>query len=320
MTDTAVPAFDVAELRSGSRRSEFRGCLADIGAFYLTGSGLSEADHQPARDVAIDFFTRSGEAEKQAMMSPVPTIRRGFTRLESESTARITNTGQYTDYSMSYSMGTSGNLFPERAFEAVWTRYFADLHGVAKEVATHVVTAAEGRPADGVESFVDGEPVLRLRYFPEVPADRVAEEQPLRMAPHYDLSIVTLIHQTPCANGFVSLQCEVGDTFADLPAVPDALVVFCGAVATLVADGRVKAPRHHVAAPLREQRAGSSRTSSVFFLRPSPDFAFSVDRARECGFDVSLPDGTATFGDWIGGNYVNIRKASAMPNAVPQVP
>ena len=315
MTDTAVPAFDLAELRNGARQRELRGCLAGIGAFYLTGSGLSEADHKPARDVAVDFLTRAGEAEQQAMMSPVSTIRRGFTRLESESTARITNAGDYTDYSMSYSMGTSGNLFPEAAFEAVWTRYFAELHDVAREVARHVLTAVAGRPAGGMESFVDGEPVLRLRYFPEVPADRVAEEQPLRMAPHYDLSIVTLIHQTPCANGFVSLQCEVGGTFVDLPAVPDALVVFCGAVATLVTDGRVKAPRHHVAAPAREQRAGSSRTSSVFFLRPSPDFTFSVRRARECGFDVSLPDGTATFSDWIGGNYINIRKLAAPPDA-----
>jgi deacetoxycephalosporin-C synthase len=312
MTDTAVPTFDLVELQNGLRQDEFRTCLTEKGVFYLKESGPSETDHKSARDVAVDFFEHGGEEEKKAVTSPIPTMRRGFTKLESESTARITNTGEYTDYSMSYSMGTSDNLFPTQEFETVWTRYFDQMYGAAQEVARQVLNSVGARPEGGMDSFVDCEPVLRLRYFPEVPEDRVAEEQPLRMAPHYDLSIVTLIHQTPCSNGFVSLQCEVGGTFVDLPAVPDTVLVFCGAVATLVADGKVKAPEHHVAAPAQDQRVGSSRTSSVFFLRPNPDFTFSVPRARECGFDVSLPGDTATFNEWIGGNYINIRKTATL--------
>jgi deacetoxycephalosporin-C synthase/deacetoxycephalosporin-C hydroxylase len=139
----------------------------------------------------------------------------------------------------------------------------------------------------------------------------VAETEPLRMAPHYDLSIVTLLKQTPCPNGFVSLRVQRDGEFVEVPAVPGAMLVFCGAVASIVTQNRAISPRHHVAAPGADQRVGSERTSNVFFLRPSGDFEFSVPAARELGFDISLDGERATFEEWIGGNYVNIRKKAA---------
>jgi deacetoxycephalosporin-C synthase len=310
MTDTTVPTFSLTELRQGLRPEEFRDCLLNKGAFYLTECGGSAAEHQLATDIALDFFEHGSAQQKEAVTSRIPTIRRGFTRLESESTAKITDSGNYTDYSMSYSMGTTDNLFPTDTFEKIWTGYFDRMYLAAQQTARTVLQAAASCPLDELDLLLDCDPVLRLRYFPEVPEDRAAENEPLRMAPHYDLSIVTLIQQTPCANGFVSLQCEIGGTMVDLPARQDAAVVLCGAVATIIADGKVKAPRHHVAAPPADRRVGSSRTSSVFFLRPSSDFAFSVPRARELGFDVSLTGERATFADWIGGNYIDLRKAA----------
>jgi deacetoxycephalosporin-C synthase/deacetoxycephalosporin-C hydroxylase len=305
--DTTIPTFNLADLQAGCDQEEFRRCLADKGVFYLSDSGLSETDQKVAKDVAVDFFEHGTAEQKRAVTSKDPTVRRGFTGLESESTAKITNSGQYTDYSMCYSMGTSDNLFPTADFERVWTGYFDRMYDASREVARQVLKTTGTEPDGGVEAFVDCEPVLRFRYFPEVPEHRSAEEEPLRMAPHYDLSTVTLIQQTPCPNGFVSLQVEVDGVFVDLPAKPDLVVVFCGAVATLATGGQVKAPRHHVAAPGRDRIAGSSRTSSVFFLRPNADFTFSVPLARRCGFDIGLDGDTATFQDWISGNYVNLR-------------
>lgn len=305
--DTTIPTFSLAGLQAGNDQEEFRRCLADKGVFYLSDSGLPEDGHKVARDVAVDFFDHGTAAQKRAVTSKDPTVRRGFTGLESESTAKITNSGRYTDYSMCYSMGTSDNLFPTTDFAHVWTGYFNRMYEASREVARQVLKTTGTEPDGGVEAFVDCEPVLRFRYFPEVPEHRSAEEEPLRMAPHYDLSTMTLIQQTPCPNGFVSLQAEVDGTFVDLPARPDRVVVFCGAVATLATGGQVKAPRHHVAAPDRDRIAGSSRTSSVFFLRPNPDFTFSVPLARQHGFDIGLNGDTATFQDWISGNYVNLR-------------
>ena len=306
-----IPTFDIEDLKQGNQRDRFSECLTRHGVFFVTGCAVSEADHRSARDVAIDLFEHGTTSEKKRVSTLVPTTRRGFTSLESESTARITDTGDYTDFSMCYSMGTSQNLFPNDAFRETWETYFDLLNGVAKEIAKAVLDAVDAKLDDNgnVDEFLQCDPVLRLRYFPEVPEHRVAEKEPLRMAPHYDISTVTLIHQTPCPNGFVSLQCEIDGVYSDVPAVPDTLLVICGAVATLVSGGKIKAPRHHVVAPGRDKRVGSGRTSSVFFLRPTSNFEFDVRKARAYGLDVSLKGDRATFGEWIGGNYVNIRKA-----------
>ncbi len=306
-----VPTFSLAELRRGLRQDEFLGCLTEKGVFYLTDYGASTVDHQLATDTAMDFFEHSSAEEKHRVTTMTPTIRRGYSGLEAESTAQVTSTGEYSDYSMSFSMGIGENLFPTHEFEQVWAGYFDRLYGIAQATAREVLSAAGMAPPGGADELLDGDPVLRLRYFPDVPKDRIAEEEPLRMAPHYDLSIITLIHQTPCANSFVSLQAQIGDSMVDLPFVQDAIIVMCGAVATLMSGGAVLAPRHHVLAPPADKRVGSGRTSSVFFFRPSPGFTFSVSAARKCGLDVAVTGETSTFGDWIGRNYATLRTPAA---------
>jgi deacetoxycephalosporin-C synthase/deacetoxycephalosporin-C hydroxylase len=301
-----MSVISLAELRQGLHQEELRKCVTETGLFYLTEYGISEEDHRLATDVAMDVFERSTQEEKQALTTKNGTIRRGFSGLEAESTALVTNNGEYSDYSMCFSMGISHNLFPSPRFEAVWTDYFNRLYCVAQETSRAVLNSTGTYEGGSMEELLDCDPVLRLRYFPEVPEHRVAERVPLRMAPHYDLSIVTLIHQTPCANGFVSLQAKIAGELVDLPVVPDAVLVMCGAVATVVTQGAVPATEHHVAAPPAHMRVGSGRTSSVFFLRPRPTFTFSVPKARKYGLNVSLAADTATFGEWIGINYLEM--------------
>jgi deacetoxycephalosporin-C synthase len=315
MASTKVATFSLPELQEGRRRDELRNCLTKIGAFYLTDYGMSEADHGLARATIMNFFAHGSEEQKLAVTNMTPSLRRGYSRLEMESTAKVTNAGEYSDYSMAYSMGTSNNLFPSLEFEQVLTPYFQDLYRTSRDTAREVLTTIEAEYKDGIDSLLDCDPLFRFRYFPEVPEHRCAEHQALRMAPHYDLSIVTLIHQTPCANGFVSLQCEYGNTQLELPYRSDACVVLSGAVLAIVSRGAAKAPKHQVLAPPRAQQAGSERTSCVFFLRPKPDFTFSIPAARACGLDISLAGNTATFKDWIGGNYVNMHTKKREPSS-----
>ena len=306
MTNTKVPIFSLLDLQQGHHRDEFRSCLTEMGVFYLKDYGVSEDEHRIARETIMHFFEHGSEEQKGSLINTRPRIRRGYSKLEVESTARATNTGEYSDYSMAFSMGLADNLFPSREFEDVLTPYFQALYRATQGTAKEVLKTIEAECGGEINSFLDCDPLLRFRYFPEVPEDRCAEYKPFRMAPHYDLSIVTLNHQTPCPNGFVSLQCEVGGEFVDLPHIPNTAVVVCGAVAVVVSDGKVKAPKHQVQAPSSKQQAGSSRTSSVLFLRPKSDFTFSVPAARACGLDISLNGDTATFKDWMGGNYVNM--------------
>lgn len=311
MADVTVPTFSLAELKKGECREEFRQCVTRMGVFYLTDYGVTEQDHRIATETTMDFFANGSLAEKSAVTTNVPTLRRGYSALEAESTAQVTNTGTYTDYSMSFSMGVGGNLFPSENFETVWTNYFDILYGAAQQTARMVLIGSGAYAGGDLDTLLDCDPVLRLRYFPEVPEHRAAGREPRRMAPHYDLSIITLIHQTPCANGFVSLQAEIDGKMVDLPHVEDAVVVLCGAIAPLVTKGSVPAPNHHVVSPDETRLKGSDRTSSVFFLRPSTDFTFSVPDARKWGLDVSLAAEKATFGEWIGTNYVTMHSAKS---------
>jgi deacetoxycephalosporin-C synthase/deacetoxycephalosporin-C hydroxylase len=319
MNKIQVPTFSLPELRAGKCKDEFRNCLEKMGVFYLKNIGIAEASHARAVHAAMDFFISGSEEDKRKVTNTIPDIRRGYARLEGESTARVTNTGEYSDYSMAYSMGLSGNLFPSPEFERAFNFYFEETYSAAQTTAREVLTTIGANHPGGIDRLVDScDPLLRLRYFPDVPQDRCAEREPLRMAPHYDLSIVTLIQQTPCANGFVSLQCHAGDRQILLPHCPDATIVLCGAVASIVSGGKVKAPRHQVRAPTSEYRVGSARTSSVFFLRPSADFRFSVSVAKACDLDVSLPGPTATFKEWISGNYVTMHTKESAARGVPE--
>lgn len=306
-----VPTFSLQDLKAGRNKASFKECLTKKGIFFLTHTGLTDADHAAARETCVSFFKTGSEAEKKAVTLGNRNARRGFSGLEWESTAVVTETGQFSDYSTCYSMGIDNNLFPNREFENTWQGYFDKMYSASQDTARVVLDAVDAKPVDGVDSFLDCEPLLRLRYFPDVPENRVAEEEPLRMGAHYDLSTITLVHQTACQNGFVSLQCEVDGEFVDLPTKPDSMVVFCGAVGTLVSNGQIKAPKHRVKSPGRDQRTGSSRTSSVFFLRPKPSFSFNVPQAIEWGFNIRIPTETTTFGDWLGGNYVNMRRDTA---------
>ena len=86
---TMIPSFSLTELKEGMHQDTFRKCLTQIGAFYLENSGISDADHEPARITGLRFFEHSNSAEQKAATSPIPTARRGFSRLESESTALL---------------------------------------------------------------------------------------------------------------------------------------------------------------------------------------------------------------------------------------
>ncbi|MDK1288222.1 2OG-Fe(II) oxygenase family protein [Pseudoalteromonas umbrosa] len=308
MSTQSIPVFSLQDLKKGLQKKALLECVSKKGLFYLSDYGFDDTRHRTATNVGLDFF-QNGSAQEKALCSNLDkSQRRGFSELEAESTATITNNGNYSDYSMCYSMGLSDNVFPNDNFKSIWSDYYNDIYDIARDTVGAVMSAA-GVFTDNeekFEEFMDCNPLLRLRYFPDVPEDRIAEKVPMRMAPHYDLSIVTLIQQFGCPNGFVSLHVEVDGELIKVPAVPNTILILCGAVAKIVSKGKILAPIHHVASPPTDLAVGSERTSMVFFLRPNSNFSFSVPEARKLGLDVCIKSEQATFGQWVGENYLEL--------------
>ncbi|MBB5877201.1 2OG-Fe(II) oxygenase family protein [Xanthomonas sp. 3498] len=313
MNERTVPTFALENIMRGEQMEELRRCASEQGVFYLEVNGPLNDAHVQAGNAAMTFFANADDAAKQAVTNSRPNMRRGFSPLGSESTARCTNTGEYSDYAMVYSMGISGNLFPTQDFQRLWSNYFDIYYAISQQTAKAVLRSMDVHLHTDIDTLLDCDPVLRFRYFPDVPEDRCAEQQPNRMAPHYDLSIVSLILQTPCPNGFVSLQVELDGHFVELAPRPGCVVVFCGSIAPLVSDGKIKAPQHRVVSPSRTQRIGSNRTSSVLFLRPRSEFTFSVPLAKALGMGDDLSGERATFGEWCGANYMEMHVMSPQP-------
>jgi isopenicillin N synthase-like dioxygenase len=112
---------------------------------------------------------------------------------------------------------------------------------------------------------------LRYLQYPDVPLDACADisgNASDRMAAHFDLDVITLLHQTPCENGFVSLEAKLGEEYVKVPAIRGTLVVNLGEVIRLLTGGSVRATLHRVARPPRNLHQGSARDVAVFFQAP----------------------------------------------------
>lgn len=158
-----IPIFSLQTLHGDTRKADLRRCLAEKGVFYLVDHGIPEDEYKNFETTTIDFFNNASDAEKANVNNENPAIRRGFSELESESTAKITVNGNYTDYSMCYSMGTTNNLFPSEQFETVWTNHFDRLHKLAKTIAKTLLQVATDGSEDSSDCLDNCDPVLRAQ-------------------------------------------------------------------------------------------------------------------------------------------------------------
>lgn len=160
--------FSLPALQLGAEADEFWECLTTHGLFYIIDHGLTEGAHLLARKGVMNFFENASEKEKQLILNIDPNKRRGYSALESESTAQVTNNGNYSDFSMAFSMGLSENLFPTPKFEKVWKKYFNSLFVIAKQLANVILKILEFYCKIESSQMSSYDPVLRFRYFPDV--------------------------------------------------------------------------------------------------------------------------------------------------------
>lgn len=296
-----VPVLDLGAMLDASRPSARRARLGALreavtssGFLYLKNHGIAETDLEAIAGTTRSFF---GEPEAYKRRFDRHAQVRGYTSYRFESTARFFGTSRGKDLCMKYTMGPeltpdqvrerlsseddvaanaySTNLFPDQRFRAAWVRYYEQVHRVSGQLLELLGDALDlGTESRRVwaEMLIErscGE--LRYLQYPDVPRDACSDVDGNvadRMAAHFDLDVVTLLHQTPCKNGFASLEAELDGGFVKVPALRGTLVVNLGEVTRLLTGGRVRATLHRVARPPRHLHRGSARDVTVFFQAP----------------------------------------------------
>jgi deacetoxycephalosporin-C synthase/deacetoxycephalosporin-C hydroxylase len=296
-----VPVLDLAILRGANGTGEQRKGLVALreavthsGFFYVKNHGISEEEIEAISNSTRSFF---GQPEEYKKAFDRHQQVRGYTGYRFESTARFFGTGKGKDLCMKYTIGPeltpeevreritseediasnaySPNIFPDSGFREVWANYYDRVHRASMALLEALGEALE---LDTESRNVWGEMLIEkscgeLRFFqyPDVPRIACADipgNGADRMAAHFDMDVITLLHQTPCENGFISLEAKIGEEFVKIPAIRGALVVNLGEVLRLLTGGQIKATVHRVVRPPQSQHFGSARDVLVFFQAP----------------------------------------------------
>mmetsp|Transcript_43617 Transcript_43617/g.102850 ORF Transcript_43617/g.102850 Transcript_43617/m.102850 type:complete len:345 (+) Transcript_43617:66-1100(+) len=323
------PAFDLQALEAAvhpDRRAEpwsrqmiesFVRALREDGLLYLSNTGVDvDALAAEVRRVTEPVMNLPEAESRDLMATGFPP--NGLTRDEAESTAAVVGKGSYSDLCAKWSFSSSGeNILPADAdghFKSAWTA----AHVAWDDICVRLLNLIG--PALGISStqlwqqlMKEGNRVGLLRFlrYPDVPKDRASDVggHPERMAPHHDLDVITLLHQTPCLNGFVSLQGLVNGEWVDVPASPQTLVVNFGEALSILSAGAVKATTHRVLSPPADKLEGSARQTLVMFWEPPAEFKLKPLDDSNFGEYTYGVDGMP-FGEWLANAVSKLQGAS----------
>lgn len=170
--------FSLDEVLNGRRPDELRASIEAGHPIYLTDHGLTQSDHEEVVHSGMDFFIHGSVGEKEAVCNSSRSCR-GYSALDSESTAAAVGIGEFGDHAMVFSMGMDGNVFPNSPFRRTWEEYYGKMNAVAVAVSQAFLETL-GIPHEEASAASRSEAVLRFRYWPAVGEDRWVRATQLR--------------------------------------------------------------------------------------------------------------------------------------------
>jgi isopenicillin N synthase-like dioxygenase len=224
-----VPVLDLAamlDVRNGSRRRQLaalRDAVTSSGFLYLKNHGIAE---DALAAISCETRTFYGQPEAYKRSFDHRDQIRGYTGYRVESTARLFGTSHGKDLCMKYTMGPelspeeiraritsdedlasnaySPNVFPTPSFRAAWVTYDNAVHRASMQLLELVGDALEldAKSRELWRKMLVERSCGELRYFqyPDVPraacTDVAVDGFADRMAAHFDMDVITLLHQT----------------------------------------------------------------------------------------------------------------------------
>jgi isopenicillin N synthase-like dioxygenase len=325
----------------------FADALRTAGFVQVTGHG-ADPDVMAAAVAAAALFFGQSEAEKRLACSK-DRARRGYSPSLAENFASLlpgAPTGTPNDAVEKFRLGPlvddaekagdpayydckEGRLHfysntwdgTPPTFAPALTAYYRAMEGVAA-VLVRLLEAALGLPAGHFAGRMRRHTsILTVNHYPPLPpassSNNRRDELDVRVAAHTDVSMFTVVAQTPAPGGRGGLQMyhAATDTYRTVPHVPGALVVNIGDCLRDWSGGRLASTRHRVAlAPTGDGESGAaSRYSLAYFV--SPDHDAVLDWPAEGGAgDGAVEAGAAA------GTYAQWRKDRIKTAMKPKAP
>lgn len=292
-TTNVVPLIDMAQWRSGDpderRRTaeEVDSALTEVGFLIVTNHGIPNELIDDVRSACDDVFALPPETKlryRQTDGIGGP----GWTPIGAEANSYASGQASPPDLKETWTVGPVApgalvptslgvipveNKFPAEvpAFEPTVKRYLDAGVALSSELLELMAVAANV-PADTF-NLQCTPPLHNLNltwYPPMTDGDKVTEPEPgqFRIGPHSDFGTITILHREASDP---PLQVQLADgTWADLPHVPDALVVNTGDQVAYWSGGRWRSNPHRIPAPTGEA-AREGRLSLVLFLETAMD-------------------------------------------------
>lgn len=284
-----VPIIDLGDLRRKmdnptTRQNAVKSFLQKCqkwGVFYIKNHGMDQA--------VLDELTRESKREIEGLSAEErakyhytnhqthEVEKRGYVGGEDNQQKEVfDDDGLLTvDYITKWEWGDVQNVAPTAAFAHRFENYYDHVTGIASFLAGTACTGL-GVAQRTTKAFSEGGTILKLENFPDMPQEQDATK--LRFCEHTDIDVVTVLYQTPCDSGAVSLQAMVDGDWVGLPAIEGTMIVNFGEVMQSVAADRVKAAYLRVVGPSTQNLEGTARVSVVGFYRPPYDFEFQVPK------------------------------------------
>lgn len=283
-----APLIDLDQWRSDDTDERQRtaeavdAALRDVGFLIITNHGIPIEMIDSVRSACADVFALPADAKLQYRQSK-GIGGPGWTPIGAEANSYASGEASPPDLKETWTVGpvapgavvpTSlgilpvNNVFPAEvpAFEPAVRRYLDAGVALSSELL-ELMAAAAGVPSDTF-NLQCTPPLHNLNltwYPPMIDGDDVVEPEPgqFRIGPHSDFGTITVLHRE-ASDPPLQVQLSNG-TWADLPHVPDALIVNTGDQLAYWTGGRWRSNPHRIPAPTGEA-AREGRLSLVLFL------------------------------------------------------
>ncbi|MEC4762679.1 isopenicillin N synthase family dioxygenase [Mycobacterium sherrisii] len=295
----SAAAVPVVDLRAGAEqlRAGLREAAHEVGFFYLTGHGVSEALTNRLLEAARSLFALP-DADKDAMAMVRSPHFRGYTRMGGERTLGRVDWREQIDIGPERpAIGGPGkpdylwlqgpNQWPAAlpAFPGLIAEWDAALSRVARALLRHWA-ASLGSPPDVFDDAFAETPATLIKVIryparaatadggdPRRPASpRLRSPLTQGVGAHRDSGVLTLLLAEPGSRGLQVRRGAPHDDWVDVPPVDGAFIVNIGELLEVATSGYLRATEHRV--QLDEQTG--ERISVPYFFNPRLDAQLPV--------------------------------------------